>query len=803
MAKVRGVWGIDIGQSALKALRCTVDQDNRVVADTYDYIEYPKILSLPDADEELLVKDAMDTFLGRNELRGDFVAMCVSGQLGLSRFFKPPPVDARTLPDIVKYEVKQQIPFPIEDVIWDWQSLGGTEMDNVIVDAEVGLFAIKRDTVFTALQPFLRSDLEVDLIQLAPLATHNVICHELLEEIPSMDELDLDNLPNSVVVLSMGTDATDLIVSNGIKLWLRNVPIGGNHFTKQLSRELKLTHAKAEHLKRNARQAEDPKTIFQAMRPVFNDLVTEVQRSLSYFSGMEKNANIEKIVLLGNAARLPGLRQYLNKQLNLDIAKVNQFGKLTGPVVEERAFQENLLSFAPCYGLCLQGLELGAVKTNLLPNEFVTERLIRAKKPWVLASVSLLMLGMLFSYFFVNQRWWGVSEEFAHAGVSWKQALQQVQSKTSLSARFVNDDIEQKSTLDRINMISSELSEASETQSAWPELIAAVVQILPRDPRLEGKLVANPSEIPFEDRFEMYIDHVESKYEDDLSRWVDNKIIDLFRDQQGITVEGPKIVVEVRDGVRFEKTVTPPAEYDIRGPGWVVEIKAHHFYNSKDKRDKSLHGSDFVKKHFLDQLVTREIKLPGADGKPELFKFEDIGVYYPTLIQESPLYEVEIPNPNYDPNAPASSSAGSSEPPADGDEGAEGTEKKPEPEFFYVQRYDFTIQFAFIPTSVEQRIAARADRLKQESRDAASAPQSTQSSAPAVAPANQVANAVANVAPQPNQPANENASQPPADNQKAEDPKAGDNSPDNKAADEKADNAKDSTGDSDTESGDQ
>ena len=86
----------------------------------------------------------------------------------------------------------------------------------------------------------------------------------------------------------MGTDTTDLIVTNGIKLWLRNIPIGGNHFTRQLSRELKLTQAKAEHLKRNARQAEDPKTVFKAMRPVFTDLVNEVQRSLTFFQSMDK-----------------------------------------------------------------------------------------------------------------------------------------------------------------------------------------------------------------------------------------------------------------------------------------------------------------------------------------------------------------------------------------------------------------------------------------------------------------------------------------------------------------------------------
>ena len=331
MAKTTAVWGIDIGQCALKALRCTLDADGETVtADKYDFIEYPKILSQPEADPEELIKEALEQFLSRNDVVGDRVAISVSGQAGLSRFFKPPPVEVKTLPDIVKYEVKQQIPFPIEDVIWDWQQLGGTVVEGRAIDAEVGLFAMKREAVFRALHPFDEADVEVDFVQLSPLSIFNVICHDTIDQLPDPEDFDPENPPESVVVMSMGTDTTDLIVTNGIKLWLRNIPIGGNHFTKQLSREMKLTQAKAEHLKRNTRVSENPKAIFKAMRPVFNDLVNEVQRSLTFFQSMEKSANLSEIVLLGNAAKLPGLRQFLSKQLEIDIAKVNEFKKLRG-----------------------------------------------------------------------------------------------------------------------------------------------------------------------------------------------------------------------------------------------------------------------------------------------------------------------------------------------------------------------------------------------------------------------------------------------------------------------------------------
>ena len=51
MASTKAVWGIDIGQCALKALRLRPHDDpSRVIADAFDFIEYPKILSQPEAD---------------------------------------------------------------------------------------------------------------------------------------------------------------------------------------------------------------------------------------------------------------------------------------------------------------------------------------------------------------------------------------------------------------------------------------------------------------------------------------------------------------------------------------------------------------------------------------------------------------------------------------------------------------------------------------------------------------------------------------------------------------------------------
>jgi len=46
----------------------------------------------------------------------------------LARFVKLPPVEAKKFAEIVKFEAKQQIPFPLDEVVWDFQKVAGGEV---------------------------------------------------------------------------------------------------------------------------------------------------------------------------------------------------------------------------------------------------------------------------------------------------------------------------------------------------------------------------------------------------------------------------------------------------------------------------------------------------------------------------------------------------------------------------------------------------------------------------------------------------------------------------------------------------
>jgi type IV pilus assembly protein PilM len=412
MATPKGVWGIDIGQCALKALRVEL-VDGRVTATAFDYVEHPKILSQPDADPDQLTREALDQFLSRNSLKGDLVAIAVPGQSGLARFVKLPPVEEKKIGDIVRFEAKQQIPFPLEEVVWDFQKIGaGQVADGFALETEIGLFAMKRDIIRHNLGHYLDVGVAVDVIQMTPLALCNFVAYEMLKTgLPADDAAGAedDETPKGkrkcAVGLDIGADASNLVVTDGDKvIWQRPIPLGGNHLTRALSKELKLTFAKAEHLKRNAAKSPpELKTILAALKPVLTDLVGEVQRSLGFFTNSHREAHVAYLVGLGSAFRLPGLQKYLSEKLQIDVRKPTKFARLAGEeVTNSPVFTENLLSFAVAYGLAVQGVSALAkpgetyakLTTNLLPPEIRKERMIKAKKPWAAAAAAALFAGV-------------------------------------------------------------------------------------------------------------------------------------------------------------------------------------------------------------------------------------------------------------------------------------------------------------------------------------------------------------------------------------------------------------------------
>jgi type IV pilus assembly protein PilM len=751
MARTGAVWGIDVGQCALKALRCrTAAAADKIEADAFDYIEYPKILSQPDANPAELVNDALKQFLSRNSVRGDSVAISVSGQAGLARFIKLPPVEAKKIPDIVRYEAKQQIPFDLNDVIWDYQRLGiGTEEEGYALETEIGLFAMKREAVFRALEPFQKLDIEIDIVQLTPLALYNYLLFDQLRSLPKADEYDPDNPPESTVILSLGTDATDLVVTNGYKVWQRSIPLGGNHFTKALTKEMKLTFAKAEHLKRNATAAADPKAVFQAMRPVFNELLTQLQRSIGYFSNLERTAKIGRIVALGNAMKLPGLRRYLAQSLGYDIERVQSFQGLVGSqVLSSPIFKENAICFGICYGLALQGLAKPGLHTNLLPKEIVKDRLIRQKKPWAIAAAATLLLGCGISY-----GAYATAMTSVDASV-WKPAIDQAEKVTKDSAGLKSDASAAEGAFKSTDQIGQNLVGNMERRIRWLELMKAINQCLPAPkgaiaPAVEVKVdnakqaapaqdqaaaaapnqpaapaqpqPAAPSD-KITDREEVHIKNLECQYNDDVSNWF-SMVKQWYKGPDpgaqsssaapaaggADTASAAPAATAAAPAAAGEQSGDQSSLSGPKGPGWIVKLEGYHYHNDMDKDPRTYNsGAQFVRKTLLENLLKKEVVLPtgekdgNGNDKMERVSMQDLGITYPVLVNPKGVEEQDINNPM----AAAEGGAG---------KGETGTMRLP--------RFDFVVQFCWQPKLPSERLREKQKREAEKSQQTASGEQ--------------------------------------------------------------------------------
>lgn len=377
MASVQATWGIDLGRCALKAIKLRAASDGKVDILDVEYIEHAKILSQPDADRAALISSALEKFLSRRDITKDQVVVSVPGQHTLSRFTKLPPVAAKRIPDIVRYEADQQIPFDLDEVIWDYQ----TFQQEGLPDLEVGIFAMKRELLREHLLHFEQASIEPIAVQSAPLSVYNAAHYDGMLA------------PETTILLDVGAENTDLIISTPDTLWSRTVQIGGNSFTEALVKSFKLSFSKAELLKRTAATSKYARQVFQAMRPVFADLVQELQRSIGFYSSTHRDAEIVKVVGMGNAFQLPGLQKYLQQNLGMDVDRPEQFNKgNTDQLVDKDILREQFSSFASAYGLALQGLELTKVTSNLLPTEIAKQAVWRRKKPAFAAAAACLAL---------------------------------------------------------------------------------------------------------------------------------------------------------------------------------------------------------------------------------------------------------------------------------------------------------------------------------------------------------------------------------------------------------------------------
>jgi type IV pilus assembly protein PilM len=373
-------WGIDIGRSAIKGvlLRKTSTGLELTKVD-YEPLEVRPGAS--DAEKDAAMRNALSAFLSRNRIRGEKVFISIPGHTVFNRLLRVPPVEGKKLASSIRFEAQQQIPFPIEDVVWDYQKLPRDAASGD--DWEVNLFAVKKDFIAKTLHNIGVVELEVDGIQVCPMALFNYFRYDR-------------NLRGANVLIDMGADSTDLILIDADKTFIRNIPIAGNQITKHLEEKFKIPFAEAEKLKLKSTGTKQAQKIFKVMKPSLGEMTAEISRSMGYYTSQVPDVNFRDAFVIGNASQLVGLERFLSDALELKVRTVERFERISiAGTVDMEIFNDNFPAFIVALGLGIQALGEAEGDINLLPEPIARARAERRKRPWFIASAVVLLVTLL------------------------------------------------------------------------------------------------------------------------------------------------------------------------------------------------------------------------------------------------------------------------------------------------------------------------------------------------------------------------------------------------------------------------
>jgi type IV pilus assembly protein PilM len=378
----RAAWGIEVGSRTLRAVRLErTKSDVQITA--VEEILYAVEGQDPQVRDEALGK-AVDRLVEKHPFGRDAVVVSVPGRSVFIKFIKLPPVEKKRIPEIVKYESRQQIPFPIEEVIWDYQPV--LEEFPPGEEIEVGIFAVRREALQEILSHFYAAGIRPDAVQAAPLALYNFF------------EFDQE-LEGTTVILDVGGEGTDLLVMDEEGYWPRNIGTAGNRITKALQEKFQISWADAEKLKRTAGASKQAQKLLGVMQPVLATLLREVQQSLGFYRSGHAGKKFDRVLLTGNTFQLAPVELFFQKGLRYPAAKLTEFRRLSlAPMVPADILRERMENVAVACGLALQGLGVSRLGVNLVPPEILQAKRVARKKPYLAAACALLLLASSVSY---------------------------------------------------------------------------------------------------------------------------------------------------------------------------------------------------------------------------------------------------------------------------------------------------------------------------------------------------------------------------------------------------------------------
>ncbi|MFH0952974.1 MAG: type IV pilus assembly protein PilM [Verrucomicrobiota bacterium] len=416
-----------------------------------------------DGDRQTYITTTVRELLQDRGIKTGPVLLSVSGQSVFSRFVKLPPVDKEKIDQIILYEAQQNVPFPIEEVVWDYQLIRGAGGE-----VDVMLAAIKAEIVEHVTDCIEQAGLEPDLVDVAPMALYNAVRYNYTE------------LPGCVLVVDIGARSTDLIFIEQNRLFSRSIPVAGNAITQQIMAEFNLSFLDAEELKKaHAFVAfggayEGPKSevvdkVSKSVRSVMTRMHAEINRSINFYRSQQSGQAPSIVLLTGGTSVIPYTDSFLKDKMKVEVDYLNPFLNVA---VSERIQAEeigrNANLMGQVVGLALRRVLTCPIELNLMPPKVLADKAFRKKQPmFVLAAVALIVVLVVWCGYFLRMT--GLSKQRLDKVAARVGQLQAVESRLDQAKQQVSE------VDGRINRLLG----LAQKRSEWLQVLDAIHACLP------------------------------------------------------------------------------------------------------------------------------------------------------------------------------------------------------------------------------------------------------------------------------------------------------------------------------------
>jgi type IV pilus assembly protein PilM len=389
MAAPNRILSLSLGTQTVGLAEFKTGQNGGLVLSAYQTRE---LLADPAADAtrlaqtKLLVQEMAEAM----GLKGQKVNFAVSAQSVFTRFVKLPSVGEEQVDQIVTFEAQQNVPYPIDEVVWDYQLVDSGDSSQV----EVVIVAVKSDLLEEINEAVENSSLETTVVDVAPMAIYNAFRYSYS-----------DAGDGCSLVIDIGSRTTNLIFIEPNKIFSRSIPNGGMQITAAIAKEFGEPFAAAEERKKRDgfvslggayAEPDDPDVArcSKMVRNAMTRLHAEIARSISFYRSQQGGKQPQRVFLSGGSASLPYMREFFHEKLQLPVEYFNPLRNVSvggNFNIEELGRQAHTLG--EMVGLALRGSTTCPMELNLRPASVVKRHELAKRRPFlIMAGVCLLAL---------------------------------------------------------------------------------------------------------------------------------------------------------------------------------------------------------------------------------------------------------------------------------------------------------------------------------------------------------------------------------------------------------------------------